>query len=93
MPTSVLSLFHAPCGGRVSRVRGVKPGAWMDALLTVGRDMESKGVRCRRCGTRVSFAELLPSVDDEGFVPVRKPDESGLVGYGAEQDARPGAKF
>jgi hypothetical protein len=89
----VLSLFHAPCGGRLSRVRLSPSTGWQEALAYVAGDMTARSVHCPRCKLAVRFGEVLPSVDDQGFVPVRQPDESGLVGFGPGQEARPGEKL
>jgi hypothetical protein len=89
----VLSLFHASCGVRLSRVRLGANGAWSDALLSVARHMESAGLRCPRCKMRVKFLDLLPSVDDVEFQPVLKRDEAGLVGFGIGQGPEPGHKI
>ncbi len=93
MPPKILTLFHAPCGQRISRVRGVKPGTWTDALLRVGKDLEKRRVCCPRCRLAVSFVDLVPSVDDEQFEPIKTPDEARLVGFGAGQTGDPGHKI
>ncbi len=93
MPAKVLSLFHAPCGARLSRVRLGPTTGWQAALTHVGQDLEARRCRCPRCKMPVAVTDLLPSVDDADFVPVQTADESGLVGFGPGQNAKPGARL
>lgn len=87
-----LTLFHAPCSQRIARIRLVPHGQWLDALVLVAQDLQRQRTRCPRCRLPLRLTELVPSLDDQTFAPVQRPDESGLVGFGPEQDAAPGQR-
>ena len=93
MAAKTLTLFHAPCGQRLSRVRLSPTTGWQEALGLVGRDLEDRRCRCPRCKMAVRFVDVLPSVDDQGFQPLKTADEASLVGFGVAQTGDAGQKI